>query len=283
MTKVYDVFTFFNEINLLEIRLESLDPFVDYFLITESTTTFSGLPKPSYFLENEWRFEKFKSKIIHQVVDNVPSGLSHFQRDWYQRDAAKVILAENLNSNDLIIYGDVDEIPSESALSRLETSNFTKSPVMHCAQDLFYYYLNLKDVSGKFLAYSGEYPGIWKKKWLGTVFTNPNHLENFSMTQLRDPAQKRFGTRIRNGGWHFSYCGSPTPMSAEDRIKNKILSAAHQEYNTDEVLSQISQRVEHQKDVFGRGTQKFKPISDLSKLPKYIYENQAKFADIILI
>ena len=44
--KVIDVFPFFNELDLLEIRLNSLDPYVDCFILSEATKTFSGLDKP---------------------------------------------------------------------------------------------------------------------------------------------------------------------------------------------------------------------------------------------
>ena len=64
--KVFDVFLFFNELDLLEVRLNLLYPFVDHFVINEATKTFSGLDKPLYYLENKDRFEKFQDKIIHK-------------------------------------------------------------------------------------------------------------------------------------------------------------------------------------------------------------------------
>ena len=41
--KVIDVFPFFNELDILEIRLNVLDPYVDCFVLSEATKTFSGL------------------------------------------------------------------------------------------------------------------------------------------------------------------------------------------------------------------------------------------------
>ena len=70
--KIYDVFCFFNELDLLEIRLNILDPYVDYFVLYEAPRTFSGDPKPLYFQENRQRFKKWERKIIHYVVENVP-------------------------------------------------------------------------------------------------------------------------------------------------------------------------------------------------------------------
>ena len=53
MSKVYDCFMFFNELDLLEIRLETLDPYVDYFVISECDSTFSGIDKPYVFEKNK--------------------------------------------------------------------------------------------------------------------------------------------------------------------------------------------------------------------------------------
>ena len=65
MSKVYDCFMFFNELDLLEIRLETLDPYVDYFVISECDSTFSGIDKPYVFEKNKDKFAKFADKIIH--------------------------------------------------------------------------------------------------------------------------------------------------------------------------------------------------------------------------
>ena len=67
--KVVDAFPFFNELDLLEIRLNLLDPYVDCFILSEATKTFSGLDKPLYYNENKERFEKFNNKIIHNIVE----------------------------------------------------------------------------------------------------------------------------------------------------------------------------------------------------------------------
>ena len=52
----YDCFSFFNELDLLEIRLNVLKDAVDKFVLVEAGETHSGKPKPLYFKENEARF-----------------------------------------------------------------------------------------------------------------------------------------------------------------------------------------------------------------------------------
>ena len=46
MIKIYDCFTFYNEFDLLELRLTELYNYVDYFVIVEADTTFTNRPKP---------------------------------------------------------------------------------------------------------------------------------------------------------------------------------------------------------------------------------------------
>jgi beta-1,4-mannosyl-glycoprotein beta-1,4-N-acetylglucosaminyltransferase len=67
---------FFNELDLLELRLNILDPYVDYFVISEATITFSGKAKPLYYLENKIRFKKFEDKIIHNIVNDTPNNFT---------------------------------------------------------------------------------------------------------------------------------------------------------------------------------------------------------------
>ena len=102
--KIFDVFPFFNELDLLEIRLNLLDPYVDYFVISESTKTFQGAEKELYYLNNKDKFEKFNHKIIHNIVEDISDdeldkyGVKYNtrvkaqQRDTYQKDNIKNIL-----------------------------------------------------------------------------------------------------------------------------------------------------------------------------------------------
>ena len=71
--KIYDAFIFSNELDLLDLRLNTLNDYVDKFVIIESNITFSGKPKSLYFLENKDYFNKFKNKIIHVIVDDLPT------------------------------------------------------------------------------------------------------------------------------------------------------------------------------------------------------------------
>lgn len=66
--KIYDCFTYYDEEVMLNMRMNTLADYVDYFVISESPRTYSGLPKPLYF--NRTKFSKYEDKIIHLVFDN---------------------------------------------------------------------------------------------------------------------------------------------------------------------------------------------------------------------
>ena len=70
--KIYDCFTFYNELDLLEMRLEILSDSVDFFVLVEANKTHSGREKELFFQDNKERFAKFSEKIIHVVVEDMP-------------------------------------------------------------------------------------------------------------------------------------------------------------------------------------------------------------------
>ena len=70
--KTYDIFTLNNELDMLELRLNILNDYVDYFVIVEATETFTGVDKPLYYQLNKERFSEFEHKIIHFVIKDTP-------------------------------------------------------------------------------------------------------------------------------------------------------------------------------------------------------------------
>jgi beta-1,4-mannosyl-glycoprotein beta-1,4-N-acetylglucosaminyltransferase len=273
---VYDVFPFFNELDVLEIRLNTLNSVVDYFLITEATTTFSGNNKKLFLTENIAIFDKFRDKLIIQVVDDMPE-LGPFERDWYQRDQAKLILQEHVNDSDLILYGDVDEIPKPESVIKASNMLSEKIKIAHFAQNLNYYHLNLKECSGTLLSFAGEYDNIAEKKWLGTTLSKWSYAKLFTMTELRNPEHKKVGCRVDDGGWHYSYVGGEYGKSTEERSRIKVISSSHQELNNRKILNKIGKRTSKHKDLFGRKGSNFEIIKDLNYLPIYVQKNLDKF------
>ena len=155
MNRIFDCFTFFNELDLLEFRLEYLDPVVDYFVIAESNLTHSGNEKPYNYHNNSKRYEKWSDKIIYLPIVQEKEGLSFDQVNSYTPSNGSWIL-ENQQRNslsyvyprvgdkDLVLIGDLDEIPELGIL--MYYKNLNKQGVLvptYSFRQLFhYYYMN---------------------------------------------------------------------------------------------------------------------------------------------
>jgi beta-1,4-mannosyl-glycoprotein beta-1,4-N-acetylglucosaminyltransferase len=224
MPKLVDCFTFFNELTMLDFRLEYLAPHVDYFVIVEATRTFSGKSKPLFFQDNRERYARYWDKIVHVVVDDMPDPIPDvWQPEKHQRDCivrGTDVLA--LSPDDCIILGDVDEIPDVELIDMRGIQNST------LLQQAMYYYdlhtrLRAPWTRAKIMPYS-----VFMKA------SPEDHRRDYS------------GTYIARGGWHFSYFGG------HDAIKTKIQSFSHQEFNTPEILANIEQHIKNGDDLFGR-------------------------------
>lgn len=210
---IIDCFQFFNELDLLEIRLNSLAPRVDRFVLVESPLTHTGKPKPLYFDDNKDRFRDFN--IVHLVYENA-SETSAPGRYWNQIDFLMNGLAD-ADPDDTILLSDVDEIPNLRKYKEGTEGVFR--------QRLFYYYLNV---------YTAHV-------WHGTVAIKKKNIR-----QLRKVRKYRGKFRDIGNGWHFSYV-CPT----EDIIY-KIESFGHSELNTPKIKEKIAENRNNLTDPFNR-------------------------------
>lgn len=271
---VYDSFQFFNELDILLLRMHILNDVVDKFVISESTVTFSGDSKPLYYADNKELFKEFEHKIIHNVVDDTPMDCNAFIRDHHQKCAVARGLS-TCRPDDIIIFSDVDEIPNPETLRQLIPS-IEDDKIYMLAQRLFYCYLDMEEVSGKLLSVTGDFDGVEKPMWLGTKVCRYRMLEQYTTEELRNKEQKAIGVRVPNGGWHFSYMGGGKNQSVEERVKYKIKSAAHQEYNNRSILSKVRKNIKNQQDIFGRDAQIVQVKID-ETYPAYLRKNIDKY------
>jgi beta-1,4-mannosyl-glycoprotein beta-1,4-N-acetylglucosaminyltransferase len=109
MSKIYDCFSFYNEVDLLEIRLEELYDHVDHFVISEAGTTHSGKPKDFILLDNWERFKPWADKIIHVKVDDMPGVIDGncWHNERHQRNCLERGLVD-ATDDDILLVGDVD-------------------------------------------------------------------------------------------------------------------------------------------------------------------------------
>jgi beta-1,4-mannosyl-glycoprotein beta-1,4-N-acetylglucosaminyltransferase len=279
--KIYDCFPFFNELDLLEIRLNYLDSVVDYFVICESNVTFSGKSKKLFYGENKDLFKRFQHKIIHVIVDDTPQeliGVDPFRTDQHQRNSV-IRGLDNCSDEDIIITSDLDEFPDINKIKNIKEF-YEPNVLFHFAQGMYYYYFNLRETSGKLLSHSGEFDGIKNKKWLGTKLCNYGFLKKHGVDKLRHPVMREPGRRIADGGWHFTYVGGHKKTTASQRVLLKIECAAHQEFNNSFYKLRVKENINNHKDVFFRDSN-FEIVELSDNFPAYIIENKEKFKHLI--
>lgn len=245
---------------MLEFRLTELYDKVDYFVIVEMDRTFTGHKKQNYYASNSSRFDKFNDKIVSYTVsfdpelDNIekinvknPWVLEFSQRDSIYDGLGYV---PNISDNDIIIIGDIDEIPDIDSIRREMKNDYMKVYYgMYLKQECYYYDFYHKfsqDIDVSFV--------------IGF-----HHLHNKSISEIRT-YQKKVKSLIEPGGWHLSFFGE------EKFISNKINNYSHQEYNTPEInsLQSIKTLKDQGKDILGRENM---AIKKLDKLPDYIPAN----------
>lgn len=223
--KIVDCFTFFNELDLLEFRLTELDPYVDYFVIVESTKTFTGKPKPLYYNLNKFKFKKWEDKIVHKIVYDMPNELPqeeidklvdlpeirdiHWVREHHQRrQIGKVLEKMNLDYEDIILVSDLDEVPDLRKLS--DFANLLKFGPVVMKQDWYIWNLN----------------NLKNSDWRGSsAFYYSHYINNKDIFQkIRNIRwDNRPEYTVVENGWHFSWFGN------QEFIKQKMFSFAHTE------------------------------------------------------
>jgi beta-1,4-mannosyl-glycoprotein beta-1,4-N-acetylglucosaminyltransferase len=277
---VIDCIPFFNELDILKLRLHILDPLVDRFVIEEATHTFSGLPKDLCFEKNREMFEEFLPKITYLVVDNSPEEISTHERDKFQKNALAKALTD-ASDEDVLILSDVDEIPNPAVLQEL-VKRFDPDKIYHLAQRNFYCYLNMEEISGNLLSITGEFPGVERRMWLGTKVFAKKNIPESGIIDLREisPEDPR-SVRVADGGWHFGYMGSCHETDVSRRVGTKVVAAAHQEYNTEDVLAEVKDRLILGEDIFGRNAVFQWAVVDES-YPQYLLEHKSEYDYLIM-
>lgn len=273
---IFDCVPFFNELDILKLRMEILDPYVDYFVLEESSVTFSGEDKKMIFAQNRQLFDKFKDKIRYVAVTDSPmSGVTTHERDKYQKNQLIRALSD-CKPEDIIIFSDVDEIPNPDTLLQV-IEHFDAGKIYHLAQRMFYCFLNMEEVSGNLLSITGEFSGVEKKQWLGTKVCSFGSLPPEGIVYLREvsPTDSR-SVRIADGGWHFGYMGGDGERDVAKRIGIKVQAAAHQEYNSNRYLNEAVDRLLCGEDIFGRNAQ-FKRVEIDETYPVYLREQQEEY------
>lgn len=208
MSKVYDCFMMFNEIEVARLRMEILYPHVTKFVIVESNKTHLGQDKPFYFEQNKELFAKYADKIIHKKLD-ISKRDNGWDKENYQRYKISEFLKElELNDDDIVMMSDCDEIWRPEALADARSY-----PYCFFNQMYFLYYINL--FSGKCVTGTS----CCKYSVLKMLDSNYN---NCGLQMLRN--SKDYGCVIENAGWHYGYMGGSKTISEKSRaiVEGKV-------------------------------------------------------------
>lgn len=248
---IIDLFYFNNELDVLEIRLNILDKYVDNFILVEAPLTFSGVEKPLYYKENKERFKQWEHKIIHYIAEETPelrkqailspntgSGEHYWVREFIQKESAKEALMF-CKDNDIVFISDVDEIWKPSLLKNVIEKNVVYKP----RQLPYLYYLNQRT--------DEDWLG-----WTGTVFTRYNNIKNACINHLRTDGMTEYKV-LPNGGWHFNSIGG------KDKKKEAFKHPIY-ENESEWKRREVNMRV------------------DEKDLPKYLIENKTKWKYLFL-
>lgn len=253
---VIDVVTFNGEYDLFEIRYNILKDYVDEFIVVEAPTTFSGREKSLYFKHILDKYEKVKYFVIDEnyteeeksLADNSPNtrGATHWRHEFLQKESIKKALT-HLKDDDLVFIGDCDEI---------------WEPIM--ATDN-----NGKPVKLKLLVYTYYLNNRSSEPFWGTLKARYGDIKNECLNHLRTNHERRM--TINECGWHFT--------SLKDGLKRKLEDSYTKEsYATDEVMSNLEENIENNRDFLGRN---FKYWIDEDGWPEYLKENREKYLHLL--
>ena len=296
--KIYDCFMFYDEDVILDLRLNILNEYIDYFVIVESKFFHNGKERKLRF--DIEKYTKFRDKIIYIIQDNQPSGIQEILKSDDEgtisaKEINNALLRENSQrnlisqglkmaaDNDLILISDVDEIPNLEKVKLKETKN----EILMFVQDIFYYKLN---------RYLPNFLWFGTKGCLKKNLKSPQWLRNiknkkYSFLRIdtffsdKKYINKKF---INHGGWHFSNL-----KNAED-LELKLKSYLHhRDYEVEELgktkIEKLMKTNETIYDMFGDKTSKKYgddkrrklDVYEINKLPIFIQKNLEKYKNWI--
>tara|TARA_B100001057_G_scaffold434097_1_gene463436 strand:+ start:1751 stop:2611 length:861 start_codon:yes stop_codon:yes gene_type:complete len=280
---------YFDEDVVLDLRLNTLNKFVDYFVIVESKFTHKGDKRKLKF--DHKKFEKFKNKIIYLVFEDEPKGLfkikdpkndhgSYIMNALLRENSQRDFILKGLNSaknEDFILISDVDEIPN---LENINFNNF-KEKIIQFRQEMFYYKFNLKLPN---LIWTGT-KGCKKKdlitpQWLRNI--KDKKYPFFRIDTILSKTKYISVRFINNGGWHFSNIKSAKEI--EYKLKSYL---HHREFDinplkTEEIENIIENKqaiydlkVDKRVNKIGNGSKLENYPTE--KLPLYLQNNKKKY------
>ncbi|WP_349934903.1 discoidin domain-containing protein [Acetobacter sp. A11-2] len=264
MVKIYDCFLFSNEIDLLTVRFNQLYNIIDYFVICEAGYTFTGQKKDKVFKNNKHLFNDFLDKVIYLEIDEFPENVPNEKKEFYQKEFLLTGL-KSIESDDLIIFGDVDEIPKKEAIERAMRFD----GVSHLRMDMYQYFINMFYGDNWLAPYIVQYKYINKLTSVSPEIGGGMNYARWHMEAMTRDADIPYQI-IDKSGWHFTFIGGikvilekinsyshandywPSMMRDEKRLQ-QVLDIGIKIWTPDELVSYV-------------------PVDN--RFPEYIVKNQ---------
>ena len=293
--KIFDCFMYFDEDLVLDIRLNTLDKYVDFFVIIESKYNHKGETKKLNFDIN--KYKDFKDKIIYLIQDTEPQGIEVVNNDDLENIKNKKyilnsIKRENTQRNyinyglnlaekdDWIIISDLDEIPKLNKFNLKDS----KEKFIFFKQEMIYYKLNLKYENFLWVGSKAcKKKDLISPQWLRNIKDRNYPWWRFDILFSKNKFSNIMF--VEDGGWHFSYI--KTAKEIEYKLKSYL---HHREYDLNPLgIDGIEKMMNEKKAIYNLkhdqrslakigGGEKLKKI-DINKLPSYVKENKEKLKD----
>lgn len=234
MKKIIHGCTFFNELDFLEYKLIEIGDVFDYIIIVEANKTFSGIDKPFILEQHLDRYKKWLDKIIYVKVDDFPETANAWVRERHQRNGilrGLQSISLSLFDDDILILGDLDEIPDPKISFAMKTGIVYYPVSVHLRQHLYYYNFNCKS--------SSDYSTL-------TYFEFKNLKKDLERMDLQDAMRQIMDRTNLVYGWHLSFFGGI------EQIKTKLKAYSHHdEYPIESYTPEyISDCIQSQKNIF---------------------------------
>lgn len=183
--RVYDAVLFNNEVDMLTIRWKELYPYVTQYVLLESNSTFTALPKPYFFALSRDKFKFVEQRLTYGTIGGrFRRGENPFIEEAYQRVALDQLLQiAGIEDDDLLIMSDVDEIPSRHTINLLRWCDDIPQ-ILH---------LQLRNYLYSFEFYFDS------KSWRASV-------HRYRRGKTRYAHYRQTDYLLSDAGWHCSFC-----------------------------------------------------------------------------
>lgn len=296
--KIYDLCMVNNELDWLEIRLNTTYDDVDYFVIVEGTRTFTGLEKPLVIHDNWDRFQPYHAKMLYHELaypdDFQPERA--WDREDLQRNAMFLqVLADEASlkqknpaavpaPGDVLLVADVDEIPRPETLRAMRLCQFPRRLTL---ESNFYYY------SYQFRSLGAPWAHPQATFYQGPRNTIlPVDLRNGDGGSISDhtPSWLLLGLRpgliiarlirifekgiMPNAAWHCSTC-----FATMNELLHKLESVSHTWMNEDifRDRDRAAEHVRNGQDLWDRPSEQYERIENNADIPSILLEQPERF------